>query len=119
MKITKARLKQIIVEELEAVIEGQSDLPDHGVKTYISPRQKAYNEKMKRLAAIVQAKEDAGARAARADELPRARSRAFSRSSSFTRCSSARSRSVAAVSIPLLTYSKTTRFARAFGQWFR
>ena len=49
MKLSKETLKQIIKEELEAVIEGQSDLPDHGVKTYISPRQKAYNEKMKRL----------------------------------------------------------------------
>jgi len=49
MKLTEETLKQIIKEELEAVMETQSDLPDHGVKTYISPRQKAYSEKVKRL----------------------------------------------------------------------
>tara|TARA_R100000734_G_C3295127_1_gene86390 strand:+ start:729 stop:1010 length:282 start_codon:yes stop_codon:yes gene_type:complete len=49
MKLTKETLKQIIKEELEAVMEGEPELPAHGVKTYISPRQKAYNEKMKRL----------------------------------------------------------------------
>ena len=49
MKLTKETLKQIIKEEFEAVMESQSDLPPGFPETYISPRQKAYSEKIKRL----------------------------------------------------------------------
>jgi hypothetical protein len=49
MKLTKETLKQIIKEELEAVIEGRSDLPPGFPEPYISPDIQAAIEKIKRI----------------------------------------------------------------------